>query len=81
MTEPESGLSVRTFFGWTLVVVGALWIAFAGVCTASVISDVTDTSQTGWVVVALIAGAISALIGWGILALGRALVRRPPAAP
>ena len=80
MTEPESGHSVRTFFGWTFIVVGALWIAFAGVCTASVIFNATDTSQTGWVDVALVVGAISALIGWGILALGRALVRRPPSA-
>jgi hypothetical protein len=71
---PREPHSVRNFVGWALIVLGVLWMAFAGVCTISVMSQ-GGTDNSGWAVLILVVGALSVLAGFGVFRLGRWLAR------
>lgn len=69
--EPDP---VPKFIGWALIVVGVLWMAFSGICSAALIlmPGGTDPSMIALV---LVIGGISAVAGFGVFMLGRALSR------
>lgn len=76
MTEPTSDHAVRRFFGLVLVVVGALWIALAGVCAAGMLASTLIYGRFGIETLLSIAGALFiALVfgsaGYGIFIVGQ----------
>ena len=72
MEEPgENG--VRRFIGRVLIVVGTLWLALTGLCTA-IIAIAHRENELAYIV--LFCGTISALIGGMIYSIGAWL--RPP---
>ena len=80
-TEPSPPAGeIRRFVGLILIVIGALWITASGLCTGAFAislfagsggSDLAEASSI--ILLMLVYGGISALIGFGIFAVGRAL--------
>jgi len=79
MTEqPQAPNEVGRFIGLILIVIGALWIAASGLCTAvfavSLFVDGggTDLAEASSILLLmLVYGGGSALIGLGVFAIGR----------
>ena len=67
MTEPASGGEVLRFFGLVLAVIGALWLAFSGLCAAGMIYSMISEGALHqellvWAVFILIISGISGAI-------------------
>lgn len=77
---PQSSGELRRFIGLVLIVIGALWMAASGLCTAvfgiSLFAEGTtsDLAEAGSIILLmLVYGGVSALAGLGVYAIGRAL--------
>ena len=80
MTEPSSGGDVQRFIGLILGVIGALWLAFSGLCAAGMIfSMIADGAANQEILVyalmILVISGISGAAGYGIFIVGRGLWR------
>jgi hypothetical protein len=78
MSDPvETRSGARTFFATALIVIGLLWMALTGLCTASVaISTLLQGDPLGFlgaVPVLLVIGALCIGPGWLIWLAGKAL--------
>lgn len=74
---PQAPSETRRFIGLILVVIGALWMAASGLCTAVFgvglladgSSDLAEASSI--ILLMLVCGGVSALFGLGVYAIGR----------
>lgn len=70
----------RRFFGLVLIVVGVIWLVTTGLCTVVFLTFVAQAyglASSDMQTIVIIA-VPSALIGWGLYALGRRLRPRAP---
>ena len=74
---PRDRDPVPRFIGWVLLVVGALWMALAGICTVAMIvqSGGGGSNEQAYLALFGIIGFVALLAGFGIFMLGRALAR------
>lgn len=72
---PRERDPVPRFIGWALLVVGVLWMAFAGICTVSVLVSPGGSKNQGFTLLIVVVGLVSVLAGFGVFMLGRALAR------
>ena len=85
MSEPPS--SVRTVFGWLLVLLGALWVLFTGGCTLMFVGPgVADlmrdpAASSGGLAFFLVIGLVCVSPGVAALWVGIDMVRRPRTPP
>ena len=85
MTEqtPQAGSEIGRFFGLILSVIGVLWMAASGLCTAvfavGLFADGSGHLAEAFsiVLLMLVYGGMSALLGFGIFVIGRVLRPRP----
>lgn len=78
LPPPERDPLVR-FLGWIFLVVGVLWMAFAGLCAVGMIVEMSQESSGGgaagmWLVFGVI-GLVGVASGFGVFMLGRWLAR------
>ena len=76
-STPQPPSEIRRFIGLVLLVIGALWMAASGLCTAvfgvGLLAegggDLAEASSI--VLLMLVYGGVSALFGFGLYAIGR----------
>jgi len=78
MTEPASGGEVQRFIGLALAAIGALWIAFSGLCAAGMIYSMIAEGASHpellvWAFGVVIISGISGAMGYGVFVVGRGL--------
>ena len=74
----EPGGSVARLIGLILMVVSALWMAFSGLCAASMVVSMLAAEGFNdyvavWVVGTLLISGISAAMGYAVFVVGRSL--------
>ncbi len=77
MSEPSEA---RRVFGLILIVLGILWMALSGLCTAvglffTVPASFGQYGNASFMFLAIVPGGISIAIGWAVWLGGRALKR------
>lgn len=83
-SAPQQPGEIRRFVGLVLIVIGALWMAASGLCTAifgvtMFVSDAGNLAEAfSILLLMLLYGGVSALAGLGIFAIGRWLRPRTP---
>ncbi len=80
MSEQSSGGDAVRFFGWLILIVAVLWMAFSGLCAAamivSMIGDAGLREDTiGWGVLILMVSGISAAMAYALFVVGRGMSR------
>ena len=78
MSEDSSGGSVVRFFGIVIVVVAVLWMAFSGLCAATMIYGMIadgafDANAAGWTFFIVLISGISAAMGYALFVVGRGM--------
>ncbi len=80
MSEESSGGSVARFIGLGIVAVAVLWMAFSGLCAATMVYGMISESQfdanaAGWTFFIVVISGISAAMGYALFVVGRGLSR------
>ncbi|MBP6010834.1 MAG: hypothetical protein KBA31_01295 [Alphaproteobacteria bacterium] len=68
---------MRRLIGLILIVIGALWLVFTGLCTVSVALFIFQSygpTMNDFVTIVAVAGG-STLLGWAVYAMGKRLRR------